>query len=70
MPSGLGNEDESTEKHKYKQRWRKTKNQKKNMRDGGRGAKGYHSHRPVPLAAEPPLPLTAGDDDDRHFPGH
>ena len=38
--------------------------------DGGGGATGYRRHRPEPLAAEVQLPLTAGDDDDRHLPGH
>ena len=38
--------------------------------DGGRVAKGYRRHRPEPLAAEVHLPLTAGDDDGRHLPGH
>ena len=37
------------------------------MRDGGRGAKDCRRHRPEPLAAEVHLPLTAGDDDDRHL---
>ena len=37
---------------------------------GGRVAKGSQGHRAWPMVLTVHLPLTAGDDDDRHLPGH
>ena len=37
---------------------------------GGRVAKGNQGHRAWPMVLAVHLPLTAGDDGDRHSPGH
>ena len=57
MPRGLGNEDEGSEKEVLETaaaEWQRA------IAAIGRGA----------VAATVYLPLTAGDDDDRHLPGH